>query len=93
MGAILDLDDVAATSPLAKKELAKMRGLLLWALYHHQGGHSTIGQPIRKVLGIGMDDALTDKQIEEAQIAAGVLVPHNAVVSSGQRGDSDGGGS
>lgn len=55
---------------------AELRGLLLWSLYHHQGGSSTIGQPIRKALGIGQHDRMTPEQIEEAQIAAGVLVPN-----------------
>lgn len=33
------------------------------ALYHHQGASSVVGQPIRKVLGIGQFDRLTDAQI------------------------------
>ena len=40
---------------------------LLWTLYHHQGGSSNIGQPIRKLLGIGQFDRLTDEQITEAK--------------------------
>jgi hypothetical protein len=52
---------------------AKMRGLLLWALYHHQGGSSTIGLPIRAALGIGEYSRMTPGQIEEAQRAGGVL--------------------
>ena len=50
----------------------QMRGLLLWVLYHHQGGSSTIGQPIRKLLGIGEHDHMTRQQVEKAQIAGGV---------------------
>ena len=56
-------------------KIKEMRGQLLWALYHHQGGSSVVGQPIRKVLGIGEYDHMTHEQIEEAQIAAGVLAP------------------
>jgi hypothetical protein len=52
-----------------------MRGLLLWILYHHQGGKSAIGQPIRKVLGIGEHAALTPREIKEAKIAAGMTSP------------------
>lgn len=40
---------------------------LLWTLYHHQGGSSNIGQPIRKILGIGQHDRLTDEQISDAK--------------------------
>ena len=45
----------------------QMEGALLWTLYHHQGGSSNIGQPIRKLLGIGQYDRLTDEQIAEAK--------------------------
>ena len=44
-------------------ERQKAEAALLWALYHHQGGSSDIGQPIRKLLGIGLYDRLTDEQI------------------------------
>lgn len=40
---------------------------LLWALYHHQGGNSPVGQPIRAALGIGQHDRLTDEQIAKAK--------------------------
>lgn len=53
-------------------EIKKLTNLLLWALYHHQGATSTIGQPIRKALGIGEHDNLTYEQVTAAQIAAGV---------------------
>ena len=49
------------------------RGLLLWALYHHQGGSSEVGQPIRKFLGIGEYDHLTPEQIAEAKEAVRAL--------------------
>ena len=52
------------------KEADKLRGLLLWALYHHQGGSSNVGQPIRRALGIGQHDRLSDEQIECAKRAA-----------------------
>lgn len=44
----------------------QMEAALLWALYHHQGGSSTIGQPIRRLLGIGQHDRLTAEQLELA---------------------------
>lgn len=40
---------------------------LLWALYHAQGGSSPVGQPIRKLLGIGQFDHLTEQQIAQAR--------------------------
>jgi hypothetical protein len=56
----------------AADEIARLRDLLLWSLYHHQGASSTIGQPIRKALGIGENDNLTYEQVTAAEIAAGV---------------------
>lgn len=44
----------------------QMEAALLWTLYHHQGGSSHIGQPIRTLLGIGRHDHLTEQQIAEA---------------------------
>jgi hypothetical protein len=43
------------------------RALLLNVLWHHQGGSSPVGQPLRKLLGIGQHDHLTDEQISEAK--------------------------
>ena len=48
----------------------QMEGALLWTLYHHQGGSSHIGQPIRKLLGIGQHDHLNDQQIADAKAFA-----------------------
>jgi hypothetical protein len=45
----------------------QMESALLWTLWHHQGGSSHIGQPIRKLLGIGQHDRMTDEQIEIAK--------------------------
>ena len=36
-----------------------------------EGGSSHIGQPIRKLLGIGQHDRLTDEQIAEAKAFGG----------------------
>lgn len=48
----------------------KLESLLLWALFHHQGGKSTVGQPIRKALGIEQHADLTPEQIDRAHRAA-----------------------
>lgn len=49
----------------------QMEAALLWTLYHHQGGSSHIGQPIRKLLGIGQHDRLTDEQLAQAKAFGG----------------------
>ena len=48
----------------------QMEDALLWVLYHHQGGSSHIGQPIRKLLGIGQHDHMTPDQIERGKAFA-----------------------
>lgn len=53
-----------------EEEITKLKGLLMWTLYHHQGAHSDIGIPIRDALGIGHYDTLTDAQIEQGRAAA-----------------------
>ena len=59
-------------------EVQQMHGLLLWALYHHQGASSPVGQPIRRALGIDEHARLTAKQVTLAKQAAGSL-PFNAM--------------
>lgn len=51
---------------------------LLWILYHHQGANSPIGQPIRKLLGIGQFDRLTDEQIASAKSFAAIAAQEKA---------------
>jgi hypothetical protein len=36
------------------------RAALSWVLYHHQGGSSPVGQPIRFALGMGANERLPD---------------------------------
>lgn len=48
------------------------RGLLLWALYHHQGATSPVGLPIRKALDIPVFDSLSEEEIVIAKLAAEV---------------------
>jgi hypothetical protein len=55
------------------REIDESRGLLLWALYNHQGANSPVGQSIRKFLHIGQFAELTVSQIIEAKIAGGVI--------------------
>jgi hypothetical protein len=44
-----------------------------YVLWHHQGSNSPIGQPIRKMFGIGQHDQLTAEQLEEAKRVEFVL--------------------
>jgi hypothetical protein len=69
-------------TPLVKQDV-RLHGLLLWALYHHQGGSSPVGQPIRRALGIGEHDHLSPKQIELAKAAA--VLPFNAELTGDRR--------
>ena len=41
-------------------------GPLLWVLWHHQGSKSPVGQAIRKYLGMGQFESMTDRQIGSA---------------------------
>jgi hypothetical protein len=43
------------------------RAALLWVLWHHQGGSSPIGQPIRFALGMGAHEPLSEEQVQEAR--------------------------
>lgn len=43
------------------------RAALLWVLWHHQGGSSPVGQPIRFALGMGQFDRLTPEQLAQAK--------------------------
>lgn len=69
-------DEPLYTSPpAAKQELVEMspeftdtaRSALLWVLWHHQGGRSPVGQPIRFALGMSANERLNDWQISEAK--------------------------
>lgn len=43
------------------------RAALLWVLWHHQGGSSPVGQPIRFALGMGQHEHLSDSQVADAK--------------------------
>ena len=46
------------------------RGAIAWVLYHHQGGSSPVGQPLRVALGMGEHDRLGDELIAHAKLCA-----------------------
>ena len=43
------------------------RAALLWVLWHHQGGSSPVGQPIRFALGMDAHARLNETQVAEAK--------------------------
>ena len=43
------------------------RAALLWVLWHHQGGSSPVGPPIRFALGMGQHERLNEHQLAEAK--------------------------
>ena len=43
------------------------RAALLWVLWHHQGGSSPVGQPIRYALGMDAHEHLSKHQVQEAK--------------------------
>lgn len=69
------LVECQTTSPDQFRDAAEMvpefsdsaRAALLWVLWHHQGGSSHIGQPIRFALGMGQHEHLNDWQVAEAK--------------------------
>lgn len=52
-----------------------VRAALLFALWHHQGGSSRIGQPLRLMLGVGSAEPLRADQIAEAKRVESALAP------------------
>lgn len=63
-------EHVGAELAALLRERDTLRAVALLALYHHQGGFSPVGQPIRRALGIGQFDAMTDEQLAIAKRAA-----------------------
>jgi hypothetical protein len=60
-----------------KNRITELEALCLNALYHHQGASSVVGQPIRKALGMGKCDYITEAQ---QKIICNVRAPY-AVIS------------
>lgn len=46
------------------------RGAIAWVLYHHQGGSSPVGQPLRFALGMDTHERLSDEQVRMAKMYA-----------------------
>jgi hypothetical protein len=58
----------AAQEPPSAPEMSReSRAMLLNVLWHHQGGSSPVGQPLRALLGIAQHAHLTDEQVAEAK--------------------------
>jgi len=58
---------VVETDELSPDFTDTARAALLWVLWHHQGGNSPVGQPIRFALGMGQHDRLNEHQLAEAK--------------------------
>ena len=63
------------------------RAALLWVLWHHQGGSSNVGQPIRFALGMGQHEHLSDHQISEAKRWAALAQPTAAQQAAAPRAE------
>lgn len=44
-----------------------VRGAIAWVLYHHQGGSSAIGKPLRYALGLGAHEDMPTHLIQQAK--------------------------
>jgi hypothetical protein len=65
------------------------RCALLWVLWHHQGGSSPVGQPIRYALGMGAHDRLSEAQIADAKRWAELSGNAGVAASSGNTSDQN----
>lgn len=54
---------MAGITPLRRD----VRAALLFALWHHQGGSSLVGLPLRAMLGLGEYERLSTEQVAEAK--------------------------
>jgi len=59
--------DAAGVEEMSPDFTDSARGAIAWVLYHHQGGSSPVGQPLRFALGMGAYDPLPDWRIAEAK--------------------------
>ncbi|WP_186163401.1 hypothetical protein [Burkholderia gladioli] len=67
----IDAAPAAPAAPAAEPTFTDAgRAALAWVLWHHQGGSSFVGQPIRYALGMGQHEELSDAQIAEAKSIA-----------------------
>ena len=59
---------------------AQSRAALLWLLWHHQGGSSPVGQPIRQILGMDTHERMSNEQLAVAKaFSARIAAPRQAV--------------
>lgn len=65
--AILALRPQSEPDELSPDFTDTARAALLWVLWHHQGGSSPVGQPIRYALGMGAHESLNAWQVSEAK--------------------------
>ena len=67
----------SSQEPVAQQQPTSpdVRDALLFCLWHHQGGSSKIGQPIRHALGIGKYERMNDEQLEAAKRVQTALIP------------------
>ena len=71
-------DAAQALAPSATDaRIELLRGVLLWALWHHQDAASPVGQPIRRVLGMGAHDVMTAALTRKASDAAASIMTPN----------------
>jgi hypothetical protein len=71
-----DCDQCKAAQPARVQdpvEPSNVKAALCFALWHHMGASSQIGQPIRKMLGLGQHDHLSAFQFSEARRINSVL--------------------
>jgi hypothetical protein len=59
---------------------------LLWVLWHHMGGNSPVGQPIRKYLGMGQFERMSKEQVKAAKGWGSIpfqVAPANTIAECG----------
>ena len=70
--ALIAESHAAPEAPAQAKEISPeftdtARAALLWVLWHHQGGSSDVGQPVRFALGMGQYEKMNAHQVREAK--------------------------
>lgn len=58
---------------IAERHLEFYEGLLLLVLYHHQGGNSPVGQPIRQALGLQQFENISDDHMDKIRRSLAAL--------------------
>jgi hypothetical protein len=88
-GAAREAAAVADASGLPFRSMSRdVRAALMFALWHHQGGSSPVGQPIRALFGIGQHERLSDHALSEAKrVQAALAAPTPADSLGGDQGE------